>query len=878
MAQTSSIKDNWIDQLSHHAIFDLSVTEGKSLRDLRTGKQQQQQQQQPSFNGFNQFKTTTATATTATDSDASHRRTQQLALRGNDLFLAVGSHIRVLNLVDFKDAWIGATEQLNQGNFNDINHSDILDIPHKILETPGIDFVIDVIIPNANGTLLAVAGENRLAVVCLPRKGFSSQADSSIAIMSHQKVACKTLLIGQDFYNNNGDTRILKIDWHALSETGSHIVVLSNDSFLRMFDVSVDTNTPEQKFNLAVSQRKQPTTTTSFGISADDEMDEEEEVATFTLGGPSHDTSGWEPFTVYYALKNGHMYALCPVLPFKSTVRRQHLESLACVSQTKCKQLFDNENGDTNEQLHPYYYYFAMQFSWIKDVLETARTSKRIPRVMMDSNQLCIQTDKTSIPLRVQPQGPFLIKETQQQNNPSVHSETSDMLLLQSSGFDIIALASTNGSIRNYLLAGGIGAQWILPSGKASRQQWHKELSQIQASVAFLPRASLYESINFAKPQNVNSPIWLTENPASNSTFYAYHAGGVHSVSMQNVVDHLSHMKQKLQSGQTVASNNKNEANSQVKGLVNTSPFEQCTVDPIIGVVIINDTFLSYCLLSLDANYRLIGVDMSLQNIINRAPELNSASTESLSKDSNNTTSSPSSYQPALSTSTFESPSTLQKLTTQSNVSKVVIPPELGGSKEVVITKDTLNFLSKTGTNIRQDIRDITKCASEMTSRLAMQRQEYERQITTLSELNERVTSYQSNASSDLDASIKSTREAHNQLAVRIERMLRNIASEKQLGLSNKEKEWVDKVETMETELGGYSEKMEKLDDQLKSYRKTQEQLKGKQQLLTQQKKSKRVSTSQASSILHTLNIQKPALDDLRHRMEQIKLPADTEA
>lgn len=85
-----------------------------------------------------------------------------------------------------------------------------------------------------------------------------------------------------------------------------------------MFDVSMDTNTPEQKFNLTVSQRKHSaTTTTSFGISADDEMDEDEEVATFTLGGPSQDTSGWEPFTVYYALKNGHMYALCPVLPFQ---------------------------------------------------------------------------------------------------------------------------------------------------------------------------------------------------------------------------------------------------------------------------------------------------------------------------------------------------------------------------------------------------------------------------------------------------------------------------------------------------------------------------------------------------------------------------------
>jgi hypothetical protein len=156
-----------------------------------------------------------------------------------------------------------------------------------------------------------------------------------------------------------------------------------------------------------------------------------------------------------------------------STVRRQHLESLACLSQTKCNQLLKKDDDPTN----PWYYYFAMQFGWIKDLLETARTSKHTAHVMVDNNQLCIQTDKTSIPLRVQPQGPFLIKENRQANNESTHSQIGDMLLLQSSGFDIIVLASTNGSIRNYLLAGGIGAQWMLPSGKASRYQWHREVS-----------------------------------------------------------------------------------------------------------------------------------------------------------------------------------------------------------------------------------------------------------------------------------------------------------------------------------------------------------------------------------------------------------------
>jgi hypothetical protein len=93
--------------------------------------------------------------------------------------------------------------------------------------------------------------------------------------------------------------------------------------------------------------------------------------------------------------------------------------------------------------------------------------------------------------------------------------------------------------------------------------------------VAFLPRASLYESINFTKPQHTNGTIWLADDPSSDNTFYAYHAGGVHMVSMQSVVDHLSNMKQKLQSGMAVDSKTSNQGSSWVNCLVNTSPFEQ---------------------------------------------------------------------------------------------------------------------------------------------------------------------------------------------------------------------------------------------------------------------------------------------------------------
>lgn len=121
----ASIKDNWVDQLATHGIFDLSVTEGKRLRDIRSGKKQQSL-----FTGNTNLLTTPSATTPRTS-----RRTQLLALRENDLFLAVGSTIRVLNLAEFKDAWVGMTERLFDSDLTETDVLALLNMPHKVLDT-----------------------------------------------------------------------------------------------------------------------------------------------------------------------------------------------------------------------------------------------------------------------------------------------------------------------------------------------------------------------------------------------------------------------------------------------------------------------------------------------------------------------------------------------------------------------------------------------------------------------------------------------------------------------------------------------------------------------------------------------------------------------
>lgn len=94
------------------------------------------------------------------------------------------------------------------------------------MDTPEIDFYIDALLPNSKGRLLSVAGQSKLVIVCLPRQGFSDVS------LSRKKVDCRTLSIGTKYYSANKN-EVIKVQWHPLSETRTHIVVLGSDNTLR---------------------------------------------------------------------------------------------------------------------------------------------------------------------------------------------------------------------------------------------------------------------------------------------------------------------------------------------------------------------------------------------------------------------------------------------------------------------------------------------------------------------------------------------------------------------------------------------------------------------------------------------------------------------
>jgi nucleoporin NUP82 len=104
-------------------------------------------------------------------------RRQIMVLKDSDLILAAGCELRITSLSDSK---LGrSTNKLYKVRANSDNprHGSP---PEKILNAPDIQFWIRQLALNPSGKLIAVAGAYQVAVVVLPRAGYSKLVPSSV--------------------------------------------------------------------------------------------------------------------------------------------------------------------------------------------------------------------------------------------------------------------------------------------------------------------------------------------------------------------------------------------------------------------------------------------------------------------------------------------------------------------------------------------------------------------------------------------------------------------------------------------------------------------------------------------------------------------------
>ncbi|KAI8384616.1 uncharacterized protein BYT42DRAFT_563086 [Radiomyces spectabilis] len=856
--------DNWLDVLGEHPIFDLDVVQTKLPRRL---KEQQTLERH------------------ADDATLLQRRTRVMAVSQTDLLVAVRSQIRVLSLTEFKSTWLSEAEKA--ANAETVDTKDWLyELPYKILDVPAVNFNVVSLVPSQNGRLLAAVGDKQLVVVWFPRQGLSSVP----ATVGSRRFDCRTFTVGQKYYDTDQPTRILKVAWHPLSKTNSHLLVLGTDNVLRMFDVSADIEEPEQSFDLSPSQPKNDLPP-QRGISLDDDLDDDEEqVATFALGGESKDDSGWEPFTVFYALRNGHMYALCPVLPFKSVVQRQHMEGLACVAEAKINKLIQEQATKKEDNSHRQClsYLFRLQYQWIQDMLESNKEMRKDNPALLDNEKLSIDAEGSSVPFAPHRQGPFSVD-----NDECLceDSHVSDMLFSRVQPVNILSVAYTNGTLKNFILGSEMDAQWRMPIER-EEYPWQQQLQQFIGSSAMLPKMTLHEFLKLSpladgKQQNIS----LMNDPLYNDTFYAYHATGVHAVYMKSWIDDLAELDAKLCSGenteetlQKLSQWRHSDHGSEVCKLVDSAPFENgsCTTyEPIVGMAVLTDVYLSYCVLVLPCTYNIVTIDLHTRRAItpDESTELSKAVADQLknigiSESLNNEDQKSIGYEPILSLPAFEQPKELKKLHEAPNRTKIIVPADMGGNKELMITEATLRFLGEKSETVRRDIRAMLKSSTMMQKRLTMQNKEFERQLTTLQtlydKLNQETTSQEH---IERAQRVAQTIQKYTKLALRADTVLRRLMDQYQPELSIHEKEWIKKLKEIEKRINGskgYERRLSKLKDQVEQLEALTNAAKPEVPL-----KNSRLTETQLATIRRSLDHQAKLLTDTTEKVHKLQESLD---
>jgi nucleoporin NUP82 len=162
--------NEWNDALSDHPIFSLPQAFTGPLAEARDSLEL-------STNTLPRF----VKVDPLDDEPAPSGRRQTVLLKDADLIVAVGREIRMTTLGDAKGG--KSTRKTYKVSCLDelrLSAVTLNTIPFKVLHTPNVQFAIHQISLNPNGKLLAVAGAFQVAVIVLPRPGFTRLVPETI--------------------------------------------------------------------------------------------------------------------------------------------------------------------------------------------------------------------------------------------------------------------------------------------------------------------------------------------------------------------------------------------------------------------------------------------------------------------------------------------------------------------------------------------------------------------------------------------------------------------------------------------------------------------------------------------------------------------------
>ncbi|KAK1818171.1 hypothetical protein LTR12_007449 [Friedmanniomyces endolithicus] len=242
--------------------------------------------------------------------------TRKIAHRGTEIFVAVGNELRWAD--------VSALEGSPPNGQGDDGKQ------YRLLKT-SISRPIQQLSVSRSGDFIAILTSHTCHVGLLPASNHLHSGDPS-------PLRLKTFQVGPTAHVLE-QAPLKSAIWHPISPSGNCLVTVTEDACVRLWELDSNNRSTFDEPSLAIDLKKLANATSTqedfsaskYGISTGFSPDNiEMQVAAACFGGQgSDDEHGWSSMTLWVAMGEGDVYALCPLLPSKWRAPATMLPSLS---------------------------------------------------------------------------------------------------------------------------------------------------------------------------------------------------------------------------------------------------------------------------------------------------------------------------------------------------------------------------------------------------------------------------------------------------------------------------------------------------------------------------------------------------------------------
>lgn len=608
--------------------------------------------------------------------------------------------------------------------------------------------------------------------------------------------------------------------WHPLGVLGSCIVTVTADAIVRVWELSTADRWSFDSPTTAVDLKKladgttldqdftASTTVTNKGFSPDS-FEMQVAAASFATKG----SGGWNPMTLWVAMREGDVYALCPLLPQKWAPPPTLIPSLSVSIVTTVASIEDDPEVSDQEKLLA-----QQQLEWMG---ELDSQEPQIVEGPPGESLVEVYTRPSRPGVVPRLQGPFELQsdpETGDDLDASIadimvigkKTETEELMMGEDDELDfddgdqeglsitVVCLLSASGQVRIYLDLEGIKAQWLPPKKKS-------RLSRIPAEPE-TPSLMAFQAFDTMSPVEVHEDGWpvFSNDVMSRYNFFVTHHAGITYASLASWVFRLeselngdSEAGTDFRIGLLVNSQSTRER-------IYSNPTADVTV-PFSAAVAVRDPDLGYFLLS-STSFGPIAItfetaDVDLAPIRHETPGFEREATVAplafyeprpifqvphvLDKDS------------AL-------PTLLERLRTSRH--KTVV------GQEVRLSPLTLQIFTDAHKVLSDETYQFGVAAAELFRRCDLLQAELRQQIEKANEVKGRIDAINGahrDGQSDRDfyeSRLSTSRDRQSRLTQRVESLRKIVGKATTKDLSSKERAFFEEVKTLESSISGPAE------------------------------------------------------------------------